>query len=107
MKTTSTANIRLKDGRLFKPGTSFKIIPSPDRPDYGVLCFPSKGGSSFRLPYHRLPLYFKNDIHLITQQEIESALMHSFCPSITGEDVEPDGHDSHGFPSWLLALGMI
>lgn len=29
------------------------------------------------------------------------------CISVAGEEVEPDGYDSNGFPSWLLALGMI
>lgn len=27
--------------------------------------------------------------------------------SIRGKRVEPDGHDSDGFPSWLLVLGII
>lgn len=30
-----------------------------------------------------------------------------FCKSICGEKVEPDGHDHHGSPSWMLALGLI
>ncbi len=29
------------------------------------------------------------------------------CESVTGENVEPDGYDCDGAPSWLLALGMI
>jgi alpha-amylase/alpha-mannosidase (GH57 family) len=31
----------------------------------------------------------------------------SMCESILGENVEPDGIDEHGSPSWLLAMGMI
>ena len=31
----------------------------------------------------------------------------SVCESVLGETVEPDGYDSEGSPSWLLALGMI
>ncbi len=27
--------------------------------------------------------------------------------SVLGKLVEPDGHDEHGSPSWLLALGLI
>jgi hypothetical protein len=30
-----------------------------------------------------------------------------FCKSIAGERVEPDGWDSRGTPSWLLALSLI
>ena len=31
----------------------------------------------------------------------------SVCESVAGETVEPDGWDSHGSPSWMLALGVI
>jgi len=39
--------------------------------------------------------------------EIEDAVCDSVCLSIGGETVEPDGWDSNGAPSWLLALGLI
>ena len=29
------------------------------------------------------------------------------CLSVAGETVEPDGHDPHGAPSWLLVLDLI
>lgn len=29
------------------------------------------------------------------------------CESVFGDRVEPDGWDSEGSPSWLLALGLI
>ena len=29
------------------------------------------------------------------------------CKTIDGCFVEPDGECSHGYPSWLLALGLI
>jgi hypothetical protein len=33
--------------------------------------------------------------------------MDSIVDSIGGCQVEPDGYDEEGFPSWLLALGLI
>lgn len=31
----------------------------------------------------------------------------SVCKSLRGKNVEPDGYDSEGFPSWLLVLNLI
>lgn len=31
----------------------------------------------------------------------------SIVPSILGNDVEPDGYDEYGSPSWMIALGFI
>jgi hypothetical protein len=39
--------------------------------------------------------------------ELEESVFDSVCPSVAGEQVEPDGWDCHGSPSWLLALGLI
>lgn len=39
--------------------------------------------------------------------DLHRIVLDSMCPSITGYDVEPDGHDPDGAPSWLLALGLI
>jgi hypothetical protein len=105
MNTTSKNQIKLKDGRIYSTGENFNVVPSIDRPDYGALCFPLSGGAAFKIPYSRLPKLF-TDFHSVTEEELEEAVMDCYCPSITGEDVEPDGHDSHGFPSWLIALGM-
>ena len=41
------------------------------------------------------------------EDELHSLVCDSICPSITGESVEPDGHDSHGAPSWMLLLGLV
>ena len=106
MQTKSKGFIKLKDGRTFSQGTAFDVVPSPTRPDFGALCFPRPDGAAFKIPYTRLPKLFE-DFHAVTEAEIETALMDYYCPSITGADVEPDGHDQHGFPSWLLALAMI
>ncbi len=41
------------------------------------------------------------------QEELEEMSNDGVCVSVAGHQVEPDGWDSHGSPSWLLALGMI
>ena len=105
MDSTSKNPITLKSGRVFPAGQNFNVLPSEDRPDFVAVCYPASGDSEFRIPYSKLPKYF-NDFPPITEQEIEDAIMDFCCPSISGESVEPDGHDSHGFPSWLLALGL-
>lgn len=40
-------------------------------------------------------------------EELEEEYSDSVVQSVAGHRVEPDGWDSHGSPSWLLALGMI
>jgi hypothetical protein len=45
--------------------------------------------------------------HPPSLDELQDAVNDGICPSVAGDSVEPDGWDSHGSPSWLLALGMI
>ena len=40
-------------------------------------------------------------------EELSEAISDGVCESVLGEQVEPDGTDEYGSPSWLLALGMI
>jgi hypothetical protein len=40
-------------------------------------------------------------------KKLEEWTFDSICESVGGENVEPDGWDSNGSPSWLLAIGMI
>ena len=40
-------------------------------------------------------------------EELEEQCNDGVCDSVLGEQVEPDGTDEYGSPSWLLALGMI
>lgn len=39
--------------------------------------------------------------------ELESWVSDSLACSVLGHEVEPDGFDKDGSPSWLLALGLI
>ena len=42
-----------------------------------------------------------------SEEELQPIIHDSVCPSITGYDVEPDGYDPDGAPSWLLILGLV
>lgn len=40
-------------------------------------------------------------------KRLEHWVCDSVCDSVFGDQVEPDGWDSEGSPSWLLVLGLI
>ena len=41
------------------------------------------------------------------EEELERLVCDSICPSITGDNVEPDGCGPDGAPSWMLVLGLV
>lgn len=43
----------------------------------------------------------------LTARAIEDSCFSSVVESLSGESVEPDGHDQYGFPSILIAAGMV
>lgn len=42
-----------------------------------------------------------------TYDELISMIMDGLCISTDGCKVEPDGTCPHGYPSWLIQLGLI
>lgn len=46
-------------------------------------------------------------IQMPTMEDLEEWTYDSVCESVYGHNVEPDGHDEEGSPSWLLALGLM
>jgi hypothetical protein len=40
-------------------------------------------------------------------EELEAWTVDSVCESLLGDEVEHDGCDAEGSPSWLLALGLV
>jgi hypothetical protein len=49
----------------------------------------------------------RSAFHAPSLEELEESASDGTCPSIFGDTVEPDGWDSHGSPSWMLALNLI
>ena len=103
MKTSNNSILKLKDGRLFKPGREFLVVPSSKITH--AICHPLPSGSLFSVPYTRLPNYFK-EFHLITQIEIQNSLNTNICPSVTGQMINIDEFDELGFPSWRHIIGL-
>jgi hypothetical protein len=43
-----------------------------------------------------------------SEKSFERMAMGDTCCSVAGcGPIEPDGHDEHGYPSWLLVMGFI
>jgi len=47
------------------------------------------------------------ELELPSRQEISSWISEAAVPALDGCLVEPDGECPHGWPSWLLALGLV
>jgi hypothetical protein len=91
MKTQKVIN--LKAG-----GSLPKGLPVTFLQDKPTRCLVHDGGQSYQV---RITSAFKAP----SMDGLEE--MMEVCESVCGENVEPDGWDHHGSPSWLLALGMV
>jgi hypothetical protein len=99
----STRNLKLKNGTVIPCGTVCAVTfhRSPVctvQPEVFAAC---------RLRCSSLPVYLADDFTRPTIDELGAVVDDAVCPSVMGEQVEPDGYDQHGSPSWLLALGLI
>lgn len=59
------------------------------------------------LTSHKLWHYFEEFPKAPRLADLQESLAVGCCPSLLGEEVEPDGWDEQGFPSYLLATGLI
>ncbi len=107
--TTSKKELKTKDGRVYPKGTSFeiKMIDVPYK-DVFAVADPMNGDKPVTMRAMKLGRYFRgfheyNINTMIENEEMDSCV----CPSLTGKQVEPDGHDEYGFPSVLLAAGYL
>lgn len=93
---TTQKEIKLKDGSILPKGLPVTFLQ--DNPSRCLV----RGARAE--PYRvRVTSAFKTP----SMAELEESANDGVCPSIAGETVEPDGWDSHGSPSWLLAFGVI
>lgn len=102
MKTTR--NIKLKDGREFSKGMEFSVSFNQEVPSSCVVNFAN--GESYKTRTTRLPS-ITDEIYSPSVEEVDEWVNDGVCDSVLGEQVEPDGWDSEGSPSWLLAMGLI
>lgn len=92
-------DLNLKDGTSYPKGTSVSISVPENQPTAALLKI---GSREIKIRSLSLSKYFRG-----FEKFDHSEVMESSIPSLTGEMVEPDGWDCKGFPSMLLAAGMI
>jgi hypothetical protein len=105
MKTIVAKTIKFKDKTYWEPGTEVLITVHRDNPNCAVLTRVSDTQTK-RINSLHLCDYF-SEFEKFTPEDVEAAICDSVCTSLTGETVEPDGWDSEGFPSLLLACGLM
>ena len=105
LKTKTIKEMILKNGESYPAGTLATVLPKPGNDSVIQVYVPDRENPIIMgaTNAHR---YFDEFIP-ITLEVIEEASMDGACPSLLGDEVEPDGHDEYGFPSVLLAAGLI
>jgi len=104
MKTTTYKELTFKSGDVIPANTEIEVLPlrhKTENKSHPTKC---------RLFYNDKE-YGCNYISVFEQppeREILSMVFDSNCQSVGGQyDIEPDGFDPEGFPSWLQALGIV
>lgn len=80
-------------------------ISWPDK-ERAEICLVSNGKNTVNLKTENLPKYF-DEIEMPSDEELEDMIHDSICLSVFGNDIEPDGWDHEGSPSWLMAMGIV
>jgi len=104
MKLTTKKEVALKSGKVIAEGSEFEATFNRENPSSCLVKF--EGLDAFNTTSERVAK-LANEMQLIDFCDLEEVAMDSICPSLLGYDVEPDGWDEEGSPSWLLALGLI
>jgi len=102
MKTTTFQEIKFKSGDIIPAGVEVEVLPlrkEGERRGHPFYCIVLYLGAEYKC-------FYTHVMQPPSDDEIESMVVGSTCPSIGGCDVEPDGFDPSGFPSWLQALGL-
>lgn len=95
--------VQNKEGNYIQlPEGIYPVKPSTNDERF-VIYIPDIGER--KLPYTLMQNFSGIDVPTI--EELYEMTTDGYCTSIMGEDTEPDGHDSDGWPSWMLAYGFI
>lgn len=105
MKSTMKKQMVSQKGTTINAGESVDVTKHPNRDSY-IRVKTSDGRAIVCMAYsaHEKLTGFKSPPSMKT---LEKWVSDSVAKSITGKRVEPDGYDTHGFPSWLLVIGLI
>lgn len=106
MKTILRKSVTFKkDGTTWPVGTAVNININQDRPTVALINRISNPNDIKKARSRYLYKWF-NEFQPFTMEDMKEAIFDGVCPSLTGTMVEPDGWDSEGMPSILLACGM-
>jgi hypothetical protein len=105
MRKTTVKEIKMKDGSVVPVGTMLEVrFPKEHR---GTGAFVTSSGLSREYGMHTKALIIFLGLKVPTEKTLWNWTMEGYAKSLGGKKVEPDGWDSEGNPSWLLALGYI
>lgn len=99
----SKKDITLKSGKIVPSGTKMVIEVKEEHPWTAIL---DDGDFQFKIRSINLGKYF-DEFGVFTGEDVQEAITDGTCPSLDLYNVEPDGYSENGFPSILLALGLI
>jgi len=99
-------DITWKNGNLWKKGTEFVVSVNREKPWICEVETLEAGSTVKRLKTENL-WHLSNEFVRITEDVLRDSVFDSIVPSMIDNPVEPDGWDSEGFPSVLLASMMI
>jgi hypothetical protein len=105
MKTKLIKQLKTKSGEIIEAGRGV-VVKWDDYTGKASLYFEGRE-KRVVVSNERLHKYISEAREPMGMEELEDAVNDGVCESILGERVEPDGHDEHGSPSWLLSMGMI
>jgi len=108
MKAILKHSITFKDGSIWTPDQTIIITINQDRPTMAQLIshVNTSYGNYKKVSSAHLYKWF-NEFIKFNMDDLEEALRDGSCPSLTGDQVEPDGWDSNDMPSILLAAGIM
>ena len=94
---------RRKDSYCMSAGT--KVWLTFPKEYHGAIVRITDGKESISTRTPNMKKYFGT--RLPSLKTLEKYVYDGICKSVLGNNVEPDGWDSQGSPSWLLAMGLI
>jgi hypothetical protein len=103
MEVTVKKDLKFKSGDVIREGETVKVVVDKDRPTVAILRYNDVKYATASANLHVISEKFVKP----TEEELMRGTLDSVCSSLLGNDVEPDGWDEYGFPSVLLAMGMI
>lgn len=104
MKCKAFRDIKLKDGKMIEKGTMLSVVPVRDNPSACRVVVLESNWSADEV----LTLRWTSVKKAPSEKTLENWIFDISRPkAVNGCEVDPDGYTCDGYPSWLLALGMI